>query len=211
METPLRTRTLLVTTAAALAIGVTGAGRVAGYPEPRIVTDSWALDFEHDKPAVIEVTPPGQQRSALYWYMTYTVRNGTGAEQLFIPDVWMMTDAGDLVQANRRIPPAVFKTIKKRERNPLLESPVAVVGRLLQGEDNARDGVVIWKVPEHDVDVVRIFFAGLSGETHQVTDPVTGDQRLLRKTLMITYGTPGDAAHQALKPFVFEDERWIVR
>lgn len=185
--------------------------KAGAYPEPQVVSGSWQLDYEIEKPQTISVQLPDRDEPTLYWYMPYTVINETGEDRLFVPDVWLMSDAGDLMQGNRKVPPEVFRAIKKREDDPLLMSPVDVVGRLLQGEDHARQSVVIWRVPEHDVDMVRIFFGGLSGETHEVQDPQTGETRLLRKTLMIEYKTPGDAAHRARQPFIHRETRWVIR
>jgi hypothetical protein len=154
---------------------------------------------------------PGEDHPKLYYYMTYSVANRTGEDQLFVPDVWMFTDAGDLMQANRGVAPAVFRAIKQHAQNPLLEEPMKIVGKILQGKDNARDGVVMWQVPDHDVDSVRIFIGGLSGETHEITDPATGETKLLRKTLMLEYHSPGDRTHVRVKPFVLKDTQWVVR
>lgn len=203
-------KTIVVAVMVGVMVGILTTPAVA-YPEPKIVTGSWALDFTHGTPRSIEVAAAAGKPSSLYWYMTYSVQNNTDQDRLFVPDVWLMTDQGDLLQANRRVPSSVFKSIKSKQGNPLMESPVDVVGRILQGEDNARDGVVIWKVPVKDVNHVAIFVGGLSGETHEVTDPKTGKTRLLRKTLMLTYDTPGDKKHQALKEFNAKSESWIVR
>ena len=54
----------------------------------------------------------------------------------------------------------------------------AKVGRILQGEDNARESVVVWPASEHDVDAFEVFISGLSGETAVVMDPVTGQPML---------------------------------
>lgn len=203
-------RVPIIALALAGSLGV-AAHHAAAYPEPLTVSDSWQLEFEFDPPETISVRTPGDAAPRLYWYMTYTVRNESGQDQLFIPDAWLMTDAGDLIQANRDVPPAVFRAIQELEQNPLLESPPQVVGRLLQGEDNARDSVVIWPVPDHDVDHIRIFFGGLSGEVHEIEAPGNGETYVLRKTLMLDYATPGGVAHTAEKPFIFEGRQWIVR
>ena len=190
---------------------VAAARPALAYPEPQIVTTSWQLEFESAKPSTISVNVPGAQGPQLYWYMTYTVENQSGRDRLFIPEAWIMTDAGDLIPANRNIAPEVFRAIAQREQNALLQSPASTAGRLLEGEDNARDGVVIWPVPDHDVDHVRIFFAGLSGETHEVEDPLTGETRVLRKTLMLAYETPGDTSHREGQPFILRSRAWVVR
>lgn len=192
--------------------GIVGfAGQAAAYPEPEVVSDSWQLEFDYEHPKAIKVRLSDDQQPTLYWYVTYTALNDTGDERLFIPEAWMFTDTGKLLQANRRIPPEVFEAIENRESNPLLERPGQIVGRILQGEDNARDGMFVWRVPEEDIDNVRFFIAGLSGETHEVEDPRSGETRLLRKTLMVEYSTPGSAEYQDRKPFVFEQQRWVVR
>jgi hypothetical protein len=86
-----------------------------------------------------------------------------------------------------------------------------VAGRILQGEDHARDGVVIWQAPDHEVKDIKIFFGGITGETHEVKDPVSGDSKLLRKALQISYDTPGDHRHVQHKPFVYKGVKWVVR
>ena len=161
--------------------------------------------------SIISVRLADQEKPKLYYFITYTVTNRTGEEQLFVPEINILTDAGDLIRANRNLSPAVFKAIKDRVRNPLLESPNQIIGRILQGADNARDGVLIWPVPDHDVDHLSIFFGGLSGETHSIKDPATGEEKLLRKTLQLEYATPGDQPHTPEKPIVFKAKTWIVR
>jgi len=188
-----------------------GGDDAAGYPKPLIVTHNWALDVRIHTPGVIAVKSPLQDAPRLYWFMSYTVTNHTGEDINFVPDILMLTDAGDVVQANKSIPPIVFTRIKEKLNNPLLERHTKVIGRLLQGRDNARDSVAIWAVPDHDVNAISVFFGGLSGETHMVKDPVAGKQYILKKTMMLKYQTPGDASHAARKEFVLKSRQWIVR
>lgn len=198
----------------ALAAGMLAAlaaDRAVAYPEPAIVSLDWALDFRLGQPGVISVKSPEKDDPQLFWYVTYTVTNLTSEDQLFIPDVHLLTDAGHLLQAGRNVPPAVFNEIKKHLDNPLLIHPVQIVGRILQGLDNARDGVFIWPVPDADVNEISIFIGGLSGETIEIQDPVTSEKHLLRKTLMLRYDTPGGAAQTARKPFVNRGQKWIMR
>jgi hypothetical protein len=199
--------------AAALAAAALGLqiDRAGAFPQPTLVPTSWQLDIKYNAPAAIAVRLPGETVPTLYWYFTYTVTNNTGAEQNFVPEIALLTDAGDLLSANRNIPPRVFSTVKKELRNPLLRSPTEVVGRVLQGPDYAVDGIAIWPMPLHDVDRVSIFFRGLSGEAYEVPDPKTDEVHLLRRTLMIEYQTPGSVERQPRKPWLFKDEKWVVR
>ena len=210
-----RTRTPRLWIAAIAAAALIGLAlttpRAQAYPEPSSVLTSWQLDFSYPKPQTIAVRLAGEDQASHYRYITYTVTNNTGKDRLFVPEVEILTDAGDLIQANRGIPPAVFRAIENREDNPLLKNPVQVVGRILQGEDHAKDSVIIWKAPDHDVDNVRLFLAGLSGETREIEDPKTGETRVLRKTLMLEYNTPGDTRNPGSTPFELENEQWILR
>ncbi|MEX2670838.1 MAG: hypothetical protein WD294_01880 [Phycisphaeraceae bacterium] len=180
-------------------------------PQPDIVPSSWELDFKYSKPRVIAVRIPGEDVTHHYWYMTYEVVNRTGEDQYFVPEFTIVTDAGDVLDANQGIAPYVVKTIQNREANPLLQSPTEVIGRLLQGADNARDGMAIWRMPEHNVRNLRLFTAGLSGEVHIVEDPSTGEELSLRKTLMVEYDLPGSGENMRRKEFLERDSEWVVR
>jgi hypothetical protein len=153
-------------------------------PVPNVVPGGWQLDFKYDKINVIGVRAYLQEKVKYYWYVRYKVTNNTGRDRTFVPDIWLLTDAGDVVLANdKNIIPTVFTQIKKRSKNPLLERPAKIVGKLLQGEDNARESVAIWQVPDHDVDMLRIFVGGLSGETHRMHKITEiGDTKLVAGT-----------------------------
>jgi len=184
------------TTCALLSIAIlTGvAGLADAYPQPRIVTDSWQLGFDHETPRAIQVVTEAGQPARTFWYLPYTVTNDTGADQMFIPDVRIITNTGELIAAGRDVPPVVFQAIKAERRNPLLISPIEAIGRILQGEDNAKDSVAIWAAPQSDVDAVTVLIKGLSGETTVVRHPETGRDIVLRKTLKLEYATPGGTA-----------------
>lgn len=207
------TRTILAssTVLVALLLMSLSTSAPAAAPEPNIVPSSWELDFKHNKPRVISVRVPGEDGLQHFWYMTYTVTNVTGEDQYFVPEFTLVTDAGDILQGNRQIPPQVVKAIQNRENNPLLERPTDTIGRLLQGRDNARDGMAIWRMPDHNVRHVRIFIAGLSGEIHTIEDPETGEEITLRKTLMLEYELPGSGEHMRRKEFRNEETDWVVR
>lgn len=180
------------------------------YPTPSIPPKSWELDFSFAPPRPVAVTmPDGQIR--WYWFMTYKIINNTGAERLFVPEVTIATDAGDIISAGRDVPSRVFDAIREQLANPLLESPAHVVGRILQGEDHARESVIIWPDFGHDVTRLKIFIAGLSGETQTVTNPLTGQNTLLVKTLMIEFDLPGSAPTPQDQPVVFVGTQWIMR
>jgi hypothetical protein len=85
---------------------------------------------------------------------------------------------------------------------------------LLQGEENAKEGVVIWPVPRDHVRQLEVYANGFSGETQamEVYDPATQAMKrvLLRKTLQIRY-TPLGEVQTSSEPLPVLEQRWIMR
>jgi hypothetical protein len=90
-----------------------------------------------------------------------------------------------------------------------------MVGMLLQGEENAKEGVVIWPVDGMQISEISVYAAGFSGEMRQVPikDPKSGKPVVatLRKTLMLRYQSPGELVNMASKPIELIEKRWIMR
>ena len=95
----------------------------------------------------------------------------------------------------------IFQAIAARYslKYPLLEPESMITGRVLQGDDNARDSVVIFEDFDPNATTVEIFIAGISNETTMVeipgsVDPETKKSKevLLRKTLVLKYQVPSD-------------------
>ncbi len=180
------------------------------YPEPNIISSAWQFEFDFKQPRVVAVTGIDGERQ-FYWYLPYTVTNRTGEDRTFVPRFTVLTNEGHLIEAGRKIEPAVFEAIKKEQRNDLLESPVQVIGRLLQGQDNARDSVAIWRAPDADVDRIWVFVSGLSGETATIQHPLTDEKVVLRKTLMLDFEVPGTLPALIGKPITDIDTQWVMR
>ncbi|MEX1017086.1 MAG: hypothetical protein WDZ31_10110 [Phycisphaeraceae bacterium] len=192
------------------AVGCWQAQQAQAYPEPAIVSPSWNLEFEYRTPQAIAVEDvDGSPR--WYWYIRYKVTNHTGDDRLFIPEITVATDTGKIIETGQNVPASVFARIKERERSPLLESPIDVVGRILQGEDYARESVAIWPAGREPVNELRIFVGGISGETANTEHPGTGETVMLRRTRMLTYHLPGKPATPQRQPVVFRSERDVMR
>ncbi len=180
------------------------------YPEPAIVSPSWSLDVQVQSPAAISIEDvDGSIR--WFWYVSYKVVNPTNEDLLFIPEITIANDLGQIITAGENVPPTVFPAIKKRLGNPLLLSPIQVVGKLLQGKDFAREGVAIWPAPEGDVDAFSVFIAGLNGETQNIANPLTGESVLVRRTLMLDYKSPGNFARPQDQPIIEAGRREVMR
>lgn len=136
----------------------------AVFPKPKEFTDSWELTFEPGVPKRIVVLSDGDQTPQAYWYLPYTITNNTKDAIDYLPEVELLTKDGRLHRANNNIPLAVYEKIKEVERNKLLEPQNKVAGKILVGEDQARDTVVIWRETTAEMGKFSIFVTGLSGE-----------------------------------------------
>lgn len=183
-------------------------------PEPNPVPQRWQFDV---RPGALRFTkfetPDGQIRG--YFFLTYRVVNNTKEDLLLAPLFELTTENGDVVRSGRDVPPSVMKKIMAEVDNPLAQDQISILGTLLQGEENGREGVVVFS----DVDIsardLTIYATGFSGETapYEVKDPKTGKPRreLLRKTLSLEYKLPGDVTGRVNEPLPLFEQRWVMR
>ena len=164
------------------------------YPSPSAYPISWELKFDHSVPKRIVVELSGSESPSAYWYLTYTVTNKTDKEQMFLPHFEMVTRTGNVIRSDNNIPQKVFDQIKSREGNQFLEPFTKIGGEIRLGEDEARDGVAIWKEPDPRMGNFSIFVGSLSGEAVQMKDDsgqpmkdADGNPIILRKTLQLNY------------------------
>lgn len=230
---------------AALALVTAGASR--GEVQPSVTPVSWELTFKPDQ--LQQITAADRTgRSRTYWYLPYRVINNTGQDVNFLPAVERVSEIdSDLTpeQLSKNpglaprvavdpaivgVDPSVFRAIKQRHARtyPLLVSPVAAIGKLRQGVDNARDSVAIF--PELDPNVSRftIYFGGLSGERQTLVNPLataersaardsksagTGDERVfvVQKTLAMPYTLPGDVNTRRYATPALGKLTWVMR
>jgi hypothetical protein len=204
----MRRRTMKLTCFVAVLLG--SAVLVSAFPEPQIVPSAWQFDLTLDKPRPVSIRDLNGQ-TQWFWYLTYQVQNNTGSERLFIPEITIATDEGDIISSGKNVPSAVFDAVKLRQRNALLLGPMQIVGRMLQGPDFAKDGVAIWPAFDHSVNRVDVFVAGLSGETQVVEHPLTKDPVVTRKVLMMSFDTPGSKTHPQEQAVISQGQEWIMR
>lgn len=183
-------------------------------PQPDPVPRRWQLEIEPGPLRVVSIdsAAAGSQR---YFYMTYRVTNNTSEDVLFAPSFEMANDEGDLVRSGRDIPAEVTRKILALLDNPLLQDQIGVLGMLLQGPANAKDGLVIWPARSLKADTISVYAGGFSGETRavEVKDARTNEPKrvLLRKQLMIKYFMPGDITLQGNRPLDAIERNWILR
>ena len=183
-------------------------------PEPDPVPRRWQLDFVPGALRTVTLTmADGTVRS--FAYLTYKVTNNTGQDLLFAPSLEVSTDEGTLARAGREVPAEATRRILESLQNPLLQDQISVVGPILQGEENAREGLAVWMLPDVSVAEMTVYVTGLSGETRAIEtkDAKSGEtsRTLLRKTMMIKYFGPGEIAPASGEEIIRADQRWILR
>ena len=203
-----------IITLSLLAAAVIGAGslslasRAFAAPEPSIVPVSWELNFRHGDLQRLVTSVNG--KSETFWYMRYTVINNSNQDVLFTPDFQLSTDTGQVQSAFKDVPSSVVTQIKSMYKNTQLLGPNEILGKLLQGEDNAKDGVIVFSNIDPEARDYQIFIAGLSGETAQVDNPLTHQAAVLQKTLILDYLIPGQAIGIQPQPKL-KAVKWVMK
>jgi len=220
---------------------------VFAQPEPSPVRVSWELSFKPTPPMRIQV------KTQTYWYMLYTVTNNTGEDVNFHPEIVRVNEIESELPAGKveaqpqkaariTLDPAivgphskVFQTIQQRhaKTHPFLVPPVDAIGKLLQGDDNARTSVAVFHDLDPRVSKFTIYVSGLSGERITKPNPAYDPQRagnktdktpgmtsdngdnpkffVLRKTLALPYILPGDVkTRKSAKPKLGR-MTWVMR
>ncbi len=198
-------------------------------PTPSEISVSWELDIHLEGlPRAIQVRVPGKASPQIFWYLRYTVTNRTGKDQVFVPDFSLYTDTAQVVPAGRGVHPAIFETIKKLHNDVFLLDTTGMTGKLLQGSDNAKSGVAIWKDFDANAGMFEVFIGGLSGEATEVILPVpirveevdvmTGemietvkDRAILTKTLRLSCSIPGEASARLQSQPTLIARNWVMR
>ncbi|HPS52986.1 MAG TPA: hypothetical protein PLK08_05485, partial [Phycisphaerae bacterium] len=134
---------------------------------------------------------------------------------------------GQEIKADEGINPAVFSQIKKTLGNDLLLDKSRMSGKLLQGEDNAKEGLAIFKDFDPQAGSFDIFIGGLCSNSQKVKLPVpvkvqkvNADGKLvevdteeitLYKTLRLEYLVGGSAASRTNARVEFLGKEWVMR
>lgn len=194
------------------------AGVCLAQPQPAIVPKpgDWTLEVRFENPQQIVLPGAVQQR---FWYIILTLTNKSGKDVDFYPVCDLMTDTFQRVPAIQGTSDILFEKIKNRHqgRYPFLELLENAGNKILQGEDNTKDVVVIWPDFDPNAKSFDIFISGLSNETVIIDHPVEKDPEgspvkiYLRKTLRLTYSLAGDPKFRDKQKLKLENKLWIMR
>jgi hypothetical protein len=142
---------------------------VAAAPEPSPVPKRWQLDVECSP--LRWITIDTGQGAKPYYFMTYKVTNNSPVDLLFAPVFELATSDQDVLRSGRDVPVAVTNELLRRLNNPFLQDQISIVDNLLRGEENAREGLVIWPITTDHLNEVTVYAAGFSGETATIEIP----------------------------------------
>ncbi len=179
-------------------------------PEPDPVPRRWQLEIEPGplRVATVNVKDLGPRS---YIYMTYRVTNSSGDDLLFAPLFELSTGDGQTLRSGRDVPQAVTNELLASAQDPFMQDQISIIDELLQGEENAKRGIIVWPLKELSPAKVTIYAAGFSGETKTVESPDGKQKFVLRKTLMLDFDTPGSLLGQKSQPIPVRSKNWIMR
>ncbi len=183
-------------------------------PEPDVIPRRWQLAIQPGPLRVTAVESPGVGLRS-YFYFTYRVTNTSPGDLLFAPIFDLCSNEGDCARGGRDVPPDVARQIWSSLENPELLDQIGIVGTLLTGEENSKEGLVIWPASNLQPEELTIYASGFSGETKvvPVIDPKTKKPatRTLRKSFMLRFEAAGELRGMNANPLRMIEERWIMR
>ncbi len=200
---------------------LTGAGLAA--PRAGSSTTSWQLEVKFHDPQRITLQLPGDHHQTTLWYMLYEATNHTGRDVEFYPSFHLVTDTLKVVEGGDSISPSVYDAIAARHKLefPFLALPTKVTGRLLQGVENARASVAVFRMFDKEAGSFTIYASGFSGQIRRTPNPAfdrkrkesAGNRRflVLRRTLAIKYDLPGDPDTRWRAKPVRRMREWVMR
>jgi hypothetical protein len=203
---------LAMVACALVGLPMVGQSSATAAPEPSPIPKRWQLDIE---PSVLRmISIQTEKGPKAYYYMTYKVTNNSTMDLLFAPVFELATNEQQILRSGRDVPVAVTNELLQRLQNPFLQDQISIVDTLLRGEENAREGLVVWPVPSDHLNEIAVYAAGFSGETATIES--TGkdgevEKKVLRKTLMLRYRMPGDLDTSKHTEFQPHEVRWIMR
>ena len=208
MQNTLRTALLAILT---LVFGGLALSPAVAAPQPDAIPSRWEFDLRPGPLRITTVEVEGVGARA-FFYMPYYVENNSGEDRFLAPRFELATEEGEVIRSGgSKVPRAVTRAVIARFQNELLEDEISMLGPILQGPENAREGVVIWPANDLKVDEVTVYASGFSGETKQFVRPDNGEIVVLRKTRMLRHATPGNIDPTTDQPFRRTVDRWIMR
>jgi hypothetical protein len=213
--------------ACALSLAVLAVGVVAVQPAAAR-TSVWAPPVVPDSKLIPKVRPataddlefrPGAltivtdtESGGRYWVFTYIIANKTGKTQRFSPRFDILMGDGVILQAGKDVPVDAARRMQRAVTSAQALDQFQVMGDILDGESNAREGFVIWPAKGDSKDMT-LFVSGMSSAFDRRTDPATGKEVIVRRSWSRHYAVPGesDPRHGTEASFDPIKDQWLMR
>jgi len=169
---------------------------VMGYPKATDKAQRWQLTLDTGDLRFYRDWDSGIG----YWLLVYEVTNETKSDRQWIPSFDLVTDQGEIIHDGDGVPRKVQLYLLKKFKDPLMVAQSDASGPILQGEENAIRGLLIWKAGSETVKEVQVFASGVSGDTADVIHPITGDKHKLHRVLQLSWYVDGGLDQIELKP-----------
>jgi hypothetical protein len=171
---------------------VSGSSPIVAAP----LVDDWELDFRAGE--LRHFVDPADGRA--YWYFTYQVVNRTGEERMWAPKFEFFGDRGQLLDAGKGVPTRVTKALIEKAGTKFTQDQYQILGPILVGEENAKDGLVVFPSLDPEITEITMFVGGVSSKIRREPDPVSGQMRSQRRVLRLEFHVPGEAAKRPHNP-----------
>jgi len=184
---------------------------------------TWQLEFSFYDPQRVSLQLPGDRHETVFWYVLYQVTNLTGRDVEFYPSFRLVTDTLREVEGGAEISPRVYDVLAARHKRefPFLVGPSKITGLLLQGEENSRASVAVFREFDPDASSFTIYVSGLSGDVVRLASPAFDAKKpesdtnvrsfLLRRTLAVRYDVPGDRKTSPLALPIRRSREWVMQ
>ena len=184
-------------------------------PEPAIIQKPglWTTHVAYEPLRLI------RYQDKHYWYMIMTVTNHSGGDIEVHPQCDLVTDQLHLILEGKHVPNDVVQYLLQlhQRRYPLLEHLRMSGYRMFNGEDHAKDILLVWPDVCPMANQIRLYLTGLSNEVHAIDHPFAMDEKgqpekiLVRKCLELTYNLTGAANQRNNANIHFKEQHWVMR
>jgi hypothetical protein len=183
-----------------------------GTPAPRLsekVKPATPNDLEL-RPGLMQLVTD-EQSGGRFWVFTYVVANKTGKTQRFSPRFDLLMGDGTVHEAGRGVSVDVARRLRVACASAQSLDQFQIMGDVLDGEGNAREGFVIWPATG-DSKQFTLFVSGSSAAFDRVTTP-SGKAAIVRRTWCRDYSVPGATDPRVAAEASFDPirDRWIMR
>jgi hypothetical protein len=193
----------------AAAFAADGASQASGSLIPK-VKPATANDLDF-RPGTLRLVTDADS-GARYWVFTYTVANKTGKTQRFSPRFELLMGDGTILEAGRDVPVEAGRRVLRSVGSDQALDQFQIMGEILDGEANAREGVVVWPA-KGDSKEITMFVSGMSSAFDRVKDPATGKDAIIRRSWSRQYSVPGSPDPRVATEAAFDPikDAWLMR